>query len=268
MPTTDEEPTDTIESHLSAFYRNRVASMACPVPGEETMEARLVTFGGGYAFLTDTYQAKLATHLLSETAGCEEAEIESVPARLLRPGDLLLFLRGSDRDVIRQQADELLPGDERERAGMWRQALHNYQEHQKCTVEMVWERLRHHGCPLTLQAITNWFIDANIISPLNIDRELNAILSLTQDPQLLEGLSACKLSIRRVRSAHQRASHLLAKRVMERAVAGLQKANSVSDSIDIGEGIVLASVCEIDEEPIQVRNSAVNRFMEGDTWLE
>jgi hypothetical protein len=107
--TSGGETPDAIETYLLSKRRNRLASLARPSNGEESGVARLVTFEGGYAFLTDDYQAKLATHLLVDTTDGEDAELEIVPGHRLRRGDVLLFLRGSSRDVIRQVADKLLP---------------------------------------------------------------------------------------------------------------------------------------------------------------
>jgi uncharacterized membrane protein YkvA (DUF1232 family) len=172
----DETP-DAIQLYLLSERRKRLTSLVTPLNGEDSVKARLVTFDGGYAFLTDDYRAKIATHLLGGTANGEEAELEVVPAHRLQRGDVLLFLRGSSRDVIRQVADRFLLPGERERAATWRRALINYQRRMDCSVEVVWQRLGEHGCPLSLAAITNWFTDENIISPLRVDREFAAILA-------------------------------------------------------------------------------------------
>jgi uncharacterized membrane protein YkvA (DUF1232 family) len=264
--TAEGETPDAIQTYLLSERRRRLTSQATPSDNEEAVEARLVTFDGGYAFLTEDYQAKLATHLLADAADGEDAELEIVPARRLQRGDVLLFLRGSSRDVIRQTADKLLPPGEREKSGAWRRVLLKYREQEKCSVEVVWQRLREHGCPLSLAAIENWFTDENMISPLNVDREVGAILALTQDPDLRDGLDACRAAISRVRGAHLRASNLLARKVVERAVAGLKAAGVTGGAVDLGDGIVLARVTEIDDTTIRVKASAANRLVEDKLW--
>ena len=259
------ETSDAIEMYLLAKRRNRLTSLAIPSHDEEAVEARLVTFDGGYAFLTDDYQAKIATHLLADATE-EDAELKVVPARRLRRGDILLFLRGSGRDVIRQVADQLLPAGERDKAGLWRRALLNYRQQGDYTVEVVWRQLREHGCPLSLAAIENWFADENIISPANVNREVGAVLALTQDSDLRDELDTCRLAISRVRGAHLKASHQLAKRVIERAVAGLKTADRGGGAVDLGEGIVLARLTEIDDTLVRVRASAANRLVENSSW--
>ncbi len=262
-PTTASgETPDAIQTYLFSERRRRLTVQATPSHDEEAIEARLVTFDGGYAFLTDDYQGKLATHLLADAADGEDAELEVVPARRLRRGDVLLFLRGSSRDVIRQTADGLLPAGERERSGAWRRALLRYRQQENCSVEVVWRRLREHGCPLSLAAVENWFTDENMISPLNVDREVEAILALTQDPELRDGFDAFRAAVSRVRGAHLRASNLLARKVVQRAVAGLKSAGLTGGTVDLGEGIVLARVTEIDDTVIRVKASAANRLVE------
>lgn len=260
----DETP-DAIYLYLLSERRKRLTSLVSPSNDEESVKARLVSFEGGYAFLTDDYRAKLATHLLSDRTKDEEAEILIVQAHLLQRGDVVLFLRGSSRDVIRQVADKLLPAGERERAGTWRRALLNYKLQMGWSVEVIWKQLGEHGCPLSLAAVTNWFTDENIISPLSVDREFAAILALTQNAELQDGLDACRTAVTCVKGAHLRASHQLARMVVERALTALKSKGMSSGAVDLGDGIVLARVTEIDDTPLRVKASSVNRLVEEDT---
>lgn len=255
------DPLDKVEIRLVARRRGRLTALARPSSEEAAVEARLVLFDGGHAFLTDDYQAKVATHLLDPSTDLEDAELELVPARQLRRGDVLLFLRGSARDVIREEADKLLPPGERERAGLWRAALLRYRKVSGCSIEVVWRRLRQHGCPLSQAAIRNWFEDDDIISPVRVDRELQAILDVTRDPDLRDGLTACRDAITRVRGAHLRASRQLARRVLDSAVAGLK--SSRGGPVDLGDGIVLVRVTGVDESLVRIKATAANRFVEG-----
>jgi hypothetical protein len=163
--------------------------------------------------------------------------------------------------VIREVADKLLPPGERERAGLWRAALLKYRQQADCPTDVVWRRLQQQGCPLSLAAIRNWFEDDDIISPVRVDRELQSILGLTQDPDLRDGLTACREAITRVRGAHLRASKQLARRVLNTAVAGLK--SSRGGAVDLGEGIVLVRVTGVDEALVRVKATAANRFVEG-----
>ena len=60
----DVQPPEGIETFLVRERRRRLAEQARPSQGDESVQARLVTFEGGHAFLTDDYRAKVATHLL------------------------------------------------------------------------------------------------------------------------------------------------------------------------------------------------------------
>jgi hypothetical protein len=262
----DVQPPEAIETFLVRERRRRLAEQARPSQGDETVQARLVTFEGGHAFLTDDYRAKVATHLLAGQVEGQEAVVRLVPATGLRPGDQVLFLRGSSSDVIRQVADQSLPPGERERASLWRRTLLNYRAEGSRSIEEVWRGLREKGCPLSLATIENWFADEDMISPANIDRELRAILELTQSVEFREGLEGCRESIRRVRGEHLKASREIARRVVERAVAVLKASARGGGPIDLGEGIVLARVNEIDADTVNVRRSAANRLVEDTSW--
>jgi len=262
-----DEISDTVETYLLSRRRRLLTSLGSASPSEEAVDARLITFDGGYAFLADNYEAKLANHLLEGTTDGEHAELEVVPARRLRPGDVLLFLRGSSRDVIRQVADQLLNPGERERAGLWRRSLIQYQRQEGCSVELLWKNLSEHGSLLGLAAVANWFADEGLIAPQNVEREVGAILALTKNPDLAAGFGECRAAISRVRGAHLRASNLLARRVITQAIAGLQSAGQGRRAIDLGEGIVLARLREIDETRVRVKLSAANHLIEDSTWL-
>lgn len=262
----DVQPSEGIETFLVRERRRRLAEQARPSQGDESVQARLVTFEGGHAFLTDNYRAKVATHLLAGQAEEQEAVVRLVPVTGLRPGDQLLFLRGSSSDVIRQVADQSLPPGERGQASLWRRTLLNYRAEGNRSIENLWKGLRAKGCPLSLATIENWFVDEDMISPANIDRELKAILELTQSVEFREGLEGCRESIRRVRGAHLKASREIARRVVERAVTVLRESAQGGGPIDLGEGMVLARVSEIDADTVNVRRSAANRLVEDAAW--
>jgi hypothetical protein len=257
-----EDGLDTVESRVMAGRRARLTALARPSAEDAAVEARLVCFDKGHAFLTDGYQAKLATHLLDPSCGREDAELELVPAAKLERGDVLLFLRGSSKDVIHDTADKMLPSGEREQAGRWRDALMKYREDRMCSIAQVWQALREHGCPLGLAAIRNWFENDEIISPLKVERELQAIIELTGDPVLQDGLQDCRDAITRVRGAHLRASRQLARRVLERAVVGLKSMFHGEEAVDLGDGIVLVRIAEIDDRLVRVRTSTANQLIE------
>jgi hypothetical protein len=76
--------------------------------------------------------------------------------------------------------------------------------------------------------------------------------------QLANVLSA----IRMVFSAHQKASHRIARQVLRRAVEVLREGNHQSSLIEIESNIVLVRVAEIDDIITQTRVSIVNRLQE------
>jgi uncharacterized membrane protein YkvA (DUF1232 family) len=254
------DPLDKVEIRLVARRRGRLTVLARPSSEEAAVEARLVLFDGGHAFLTDDYQAKVATHLLDPSGDKKDAELELVPARQLRPGDVLLFLRGSPHDVIREEADKLLPPGERERAGLWRVALEKYQREHKLSIVDLCQRLKAHSCSVGDQAIRNWLRD-EIIAPLKYERDIKAIRDMTNDPDLIEQFQGCLDAVSNVRSAHLRAGRQLARRVLDSAVTRLK--SSRGGPVDLGDGIVLVRVTGVDDSLVRIKATAANRFVEG-----
>lgn len=89
---TVEDPFESWQSRYLSHRRRRLTASAQPSSGDEAVEARLVLFDGGHAFLTDRYRTKIATHLLESLNDDGEAELKLVSAPQLQRGDLVLFL--------------------------------------------------------------------------------------------------------------------------------------------------------------------------------
>lgn len=255
-----EDPIESWRSRMFSRRRRQLTASAAPSSSDATVTARLVLFDGGYAFLTDKYRAKVATHLFEPTDHAEDTELRLVSARQLKRGDVVLFLRGSDRDVIREEADKLLQPGERERAGIWREALLDYRTRTGCSIETIWHDLKSFGCPIGLQAIRNWF-EGDLIAPLKYERELEAIRKLTEFPKLVQQYDDCLIAIFNVRSAHLRASRQLARRVLDLAVTTLK--TSQGGPVDLGDGIILVRITEIDNVNVQIKATAANKLIES-----
>jgi uncharacterized membrane protein YkvA (DUF1232 family) len=256
---TVEDIVDSWQNWRLSRYRDRLAASARPSSGEAAVEARLVLFDGGHAFLTEDYQAKVATHLLDPSADLKDAELRVVPAWKLRAGDALLFYRGSDRDVIRVEADKFLSPGEREQAGLWRAALLRYQQRCKLSFRDLCEQLREHGCQVSDQTIRNW-LQEEVIAPMHYERDIQAIRYMTNDPELTKHFDQCLNAIRVVRSAHITAGRHLARRVLDSAVK--QISSSMGEPVDLGDGIVLVQVIRVDEFTVHIRATAANRLVE------
>lgn len=92
---------EKLQAHARNLYRRHAYSDARSDGSEVELPARFVLFeGDAHAFLTDSYRAKVATHRLQRTTDDSEdiVDLEIVTANRLRPGDALLFHRGSGRN--------------------------------------------------------------------------------------------------------------------------------------------------------------------------
>jgi len=260
---------EAIHDHVREAYRQRVYRSARSDGTEAELVARLIMFdGGAYAFLTESYKANTVTHLLDSAVDDDKADVQMKHVSKLKEGDAILFNRGSDRDVIRLAADEILPSGVRETSSLWRQALLDYAARESLTSEDVHQRLRDAGCPLQLQTVKIWLECDGIIAPQAYKRDVGIVAKVTGDPRLAAKLENVLAAISQVRSAHLRASRLLAKQVLTRAVKILADEEQPASVAELDDNTVVVRVAEIDKEPTTVRASLCNRLVEGETWRE
>jgi len=231
----------------------------------------LVVFDGGTcAFLTESREANVVTHLLDNAIDDPDtnADVKRKPTSELIVGDAILFNRGSDRDVIRMAADEILEPGVRDTASLWRQALIEYSSRESLSSDQLHARLRAGGCPLHHQTIRNWLDDDQIIAPQAYKRDVAVVARVTSNQRLAARMDNVLAAISQVRSAHLRASRQLAKQVLARAVNILKEQDQSASIIELAENVVVVRIAEIDEKPVPVRASLCNRLLEGDAWHE
>lgn len=262
---------DAIQEYVRQGYRQRVYSSARSDGTEAELLARLVVFDGGTcAFLTESREANVVTHLLDNAIDAPEtkADVKRKSTSELIVGDALLFNRGSDRDVIRMAANEILEPGVRDTASLWRQALIEYSSRESLSSDQLHARLRADGCPLQHQTIRNWLDNDQIIAPQAYKRDVAVVARVTNNQKLAAQMDIVLSAISEVRSAHLRASHQLAKQVLARAVIILKEQNQSAAIIELAENVVVVRIAEIDEKPVLVRASLCNRLLEGDAWHE
>jgi len=164
----------------------------------------------------------------------DKAQVIQKSVSQLKVGDALLFHRGSNRDVIRTAADGILPAGQRDTSFLWRKALVDFAVREGLTPNQVHQRLREAGCPLQQQTIRLWLETDNIIAPQSYERDVRAIAKLSGDEVLTRQIDKVLSAIRDVRSAHLRASYMIAKQVVDRAVQILKTEGETSSLIELG----------------------------------
>ena len=261
----------SMEEYIRAEYRHQVYSAAKSDGTEAEVAARFVLLeGNAYAFLSDSYRANVVTHLLDDSTDIhdEKAEIKQRTTKELRPNDAILFHRGSARDVIRSAADKILPPGVRETSSLWRTALLEYKNRKHLTPEALWQELRTAGCPLQHQTIKGWLDNDGMIAPQTYERDVEIIKDVTRDEVLRQRIEDVFAAISEVRGAHLRVSFQLARQVLHRAASVLKKERDRSGLIEIGAGVVVVRLIEIDNKSTMVRQSLTNRLLEDNEWNE
>lgn len=265
LPTLDEFQRRAVESR-----RRRALEQAQANGQEPEVEARSVFFAdGSYAFLTEVYEAKVVTHLLGSVPVTNEskAEVHLRDVESLRAGDVLIFMRGSDRDAIREVADRRLPQNMRATARLWQDAMRRYQKKNGFDVTDVWKQLRKAGCTHHRGTVRVWIESDTIIAPRDAhDHELKIIADVTQDAELKRRFAECDQAITTVWGAHLSASCHLAEQVLARATERLAAGIDAANLIEIEPGVVLATIDEVQNEVVTVRRGSTNRLLEGNLW--
>jgi len=262
---------DTLQQYVQSTSYQQTYLSAKSEGIEKEVSAFLVIFEGNfYSFLTESFRANIVTHLLNGSIKelGDRAEIKQKQVKHLTPGDFLLFHKGSDSDIIRMEADKLLPPLIREIASKWRMALLEYTRKENLTPDGLWKQLNENGCPLTFGAIHAWLENDQMIAPQADDRDVGIIAKVTGDKFLAERMEEVLSAIRQVRSAHLRVSRKLAKQVMEHAIDILKGENKRSELLEIEPRIVLARIVEIADEAGIVRISLTNRILKSEQWCD
>lgn len=252
-------------SRTSRIYRDHRATA-----GDDTVPARLVLFVGSvYGFFTDTYKLSVVTHLIDTPLdeGDDRVSISLTYARNLRVGDAVVIPRSS-RDAIRDIADTILPPGTRQRSLAWRRALLRFAHEYDLNAASLCERLHRAGCRVQQQAVQVWLRCDDIIAPQAYRRDVTAIAAATEDVELNQDLAAVLDAIAEVRSAHLRASHILANEVRRAATEVIRQEAADSAPVPFHNECVIVRVAEVASDTIDVRRGITNRLIEGDSWLE
>ena len=150
----------------------------------------------------------------------------------------------------------------------WRCALIRFVEEYNLNAAELCERLREAGCKVQQQAVEVWLRYDDIIAPQAYRRDVTAIAEATDDADLKQNLDAVLDAIAKVRSAHLRASGILAKQVRKLAAEVVRQEEADTASVQLHDGFVILRVAEVAGEKTEVRFGSANRLIEGDSWLE
>ena len=230
------------------------------------VDSILVEFSGGiHAFLSTNYEAQSVTHILTDYIVSEEdnINIKYVKPSHLSIGEILVFMRGTDRDAIRELADKNMPDGTRDVAKMWQGALKKYVSENNITAFELRKKLEEEGCRKHIATIRYWLKSDVIIAPRDAHTgDIDAICEVTNDTELKSQLNDCKKAITLVWGEHLKAGTTIAKQVINQIGNRLTGQLNLDEPLDIGEGLILARVENVDTQIIQVPQISVNKLLE------
>ncbi len=261
-----KEP-DLVEINNS-YRKTRLLNSIFSAGEEDLVKCHLLGFnGGGHAFLTPNYEAKLVTHLfeghsddLDEGVSINHSSLDAISV-----GDVLLFLKGSDKDTIREVADQSLPKGHRELAKLWQTALIDYVKSEQVSLTKLVSRLSSEGCKKHMATVQNWLENDNIIGPRDAHRgDIEAISAVTNNSQLAEKIAECKSAITEVWGQHIKAANMLAQSVLDKIENDPSFGVDIEEQIEVFDGVVMVSVEFVDSDLVLVPRSKTNQLIEDE----
>ncbi len=255
---------DTLET-LNKNNKAHILKSISMENDEATYKSYLVTFkGGNHAFLTLNYEARVVTHLVDfEVENDDNSSVVYSHLDDVVIGDILLFLKNSDRDAIQVLADKNLPSGRRDLAKLWQKALQKYVLNENTSLTQLVSELSIRGCRKHRVTIKNWLENDNIIGPRDTHRgDIEAIAKVTTDSELLENIENCKNAITDVWGHHLKASYELAKSVLAKVEGSEQFDIELDEPVEVIDGVIIARIEYIDTEVLEVPRSKINVILE------
>lgn len=204
---------DTLESRVTDAIRNTILPAS-----RDAVRARLVLFEqtGAYAYLPPGGRV-IALSAVADAGQTSSQKAEDLLFRkieTLRPGMVVAFGSGSDRDLIDARSDSFLKDSARVRksADLWRQAVRGYLKHGH-TCEQLSALLAEAGHgrePSTIQA---WAFGNSIVAPMKYAALVPLLAELTKDPLLKLSIKSTIRSIDLLYRAREQAADAIVKEV-------------------------------------------------------
>ena len=224
----------------------------------ELVPATVVGFmGGSWAAFTLNHRVILVRDVVDGRD--DNTEIAPATVSDLRVGDLVLLLRESTRDAVRERASVSLSERTVRAADLWKRALRIYTRTHP-NLEELREKLKRAGCAKSVQTIRAWITHDYMIGPQQAESVIPAIAVVTHNTELRDRADECLAAISVVRSSHVTAGKWLANRVIERAKEWTEAGAMPDDLIELEERLVIATIDFVDTVRKEVPMTLVNRL--------
>jgi hypothetical protein len=259
---TNQRPADhSLEEWAVEVRRGRIRDHHGSRSAEDDpVEVVVVHFsGGGYGLYRPNCQLVDATSLLDATRGV--GELRERTAVDLEPSTVLLIRRGSDPDLIREEADCQLPQGARKLARSWQVPLREYaQRHGR---PAVYAALKEAGCTKTQQTMRLWITDETIIGPKD-DVDIDAMARATRSVTLTNRITDCKAAVHAVRAMHMSVADDVRARVLDGIEELVKSGSDLDDVVDLRDNYVLLTVEAVDPQKQLVPLSHANQVYDID----
>jgi uncharacterized membrane protein YkvA (DUF1232 family) len=256
---------DLIELRNQRRANRFIGEVSDTVEAADTQVKLVVFQGWGCAFLTDTYQAHVVTHLFTDEFNKDNnATVKTKLVKDLISGDILVFLRGTSKDAIKDLADSNMPEGTREVATLWQKALRKLIYSGLTDFKHLHDDLEREGCKRHIVTIKHWFESGDVIGPRDAKNgALVAIAKVTGDKELKTRINECNEAISLVWSEHLSAASTIAKKVLAEINTRIIDNFDLDEPLEIGDGMILVSVDYINNKLIYVPKSKSNRLLES-----
>jgi len=229
---------------------------------KDSISARHVIFEEElHAFLSVGYRVKVLNRL--------EAKIEQKNIEELNPGDEIVFIRDSKKDIFEElvnivEAQSSL-SNEVKLSKLWRVAIKDYMTAHSMWHSDLLQKLKSAGCGRHSATIENWVKDEHTIGPGDENKVITAIAELTLNSELMSKLKEVINSCKKLRGLHIRLGRYLAECIVasmypqsESKIEGFLK-----DKIkELSQHILIVEVKSISDSLISVGRTKVNRVLE------
>ncbi len=228
---------------------------------QDTCPTRYVGFiGETYAYLTENHEVPVITDLI-RNGDSAPSPIPNLTANRLEIGDFLLFRDGSDREVVRLFAEEMMGRDlyeeQRTLAAIWRKALLA----RGGSAREAHRYLQSYGLRKTESTIRSWLVNKNIIGPWTRG-DVEIIAAAAGKEHFTASPEEVWEAVQNIRTAHRRAGHRISEWLLVE-LAG--KRNLVADGeakvdLDFGQ-FWIVEVEEVGGDLEQYPAGQVNRLL-------
>lgn len=175
----------------------------------------------------------------------------------LAAGDIVVFRRGGNREILKEIAEKLYPETYEKlaiQASEWKHWLNTL----GTNVSDIWLKLSEHGLQRNFMTITNWVKNEDLIGPQNL-RDILVIAETTGRKENIEKAQHVANAVKELRGIHVEAGFKLTKLVMSRLSKELNEDMKSQENLDTSlADVELMTVEEIDVEPVKIMPTLAN----------